>query len=430
MPADDAVRPRSLADQLRSWPDDRLAELLRARPDLASPTPQDTAHVASRAAVRSSLLRALDGLNRLELVVLEAVAVLGPAQPGSLHVAADPDGVDRALGRLLDLALVWESPEGLRALSGVTDALGASGTGLHARGPLTPDEVSARLPQLGPQARALLEHLDAHGGQGTTAAARPGGPGDTPAGELIAAGLLVARAQGAVTVPAEVALALRGGRTTREPADRPPELATSQRDPALVARSAAGTAFESVRRVELLLDQWSTTPPPVLRSGGLSVRDLKATATLLHVDETTAALLVEVAAEAGLLAETLADGEPVWAPTDAFDAWTGTSVAERWRDLATAWLRSPRTPAQVGRRDAGRGATNALSPDLASPLQAETRRHALTVLAELGPGRVLAAGTGVASLVARMAWERPRRPAVRETMAGWALAEAAELGVT
>ena len=102
-----------------------------------------------------------------------------------------------------------------------------------------------------------------------------------------------------------------------------PELATVERDEAMVARTAAGAAFEAVRRVELLLDHWGAHPPAELRAGGLGVRELKAAASHLHVDEPTAALLVEVAAEARLLASRYdEDGNAVFAPTDAFDAWT------------------------------------------------------------------------------------------------------------
>ena len=45
---------RTLADQLRRWPDSRLANLLRERPDLATPIPHDCAQLASKA-TRSSM---------------------------------------------------------------------------------------------------------------------------------------------------------------------------------------------------------------------------------------------------------------------------------------------------------------------------------------------------------------------------------------
>src|SRR6476661_9090185 len=94
--------PRTLADQLRSWSDDALATLLRARPDLATPTPQDTSQLASRAGARASVLRAVDQLNRLELTVLDAALALGgTASVAALHavVHAEAAAVDAALDR-------------------------------------------------------------------------------------------------------------------------------------------------------------------------------------------------------------------------------------------------------------------------------------------------------------------------------------------
>jgi len=52
-----------------------------------------------------------------------------------------------------------------------------------------------------------------------------------------------------ITVPWSVRVALRGGRSTREPVDVVPPLATGERDVALVDRAAAGAAFELVQQV-------------------------------------------------------------------------------------------------------------------------------------------------------------------------------------
>ena len=259
-----ATPARTLADQLRTWPDERLADLLRDRPDLATPAPQDSSQLASRAATRSSIHRALDGLDRLELSVLDALVVAGQTTIGELIsvVHADESPVRRALDRLLDLALAWEAPGGIRALSGIADAMrgqpgGTSGLRPRSPEPATPQEVAASLAEISPGAAALLRHVDAHGGEGTTGSARrtvSAAEAATPVEELIARRLLVPRDGDTVVLPGEVGLALRGGRTTTEPVGTPPDLASTQRDPALVARTAAGAAFDVVRRVELLLD--------------------------------------------------------------------------------------------------------------------------------------------------------------------------------
>ena len=151
----------------------------------------------------------------------------------------------------------------------------------------------------------MLEHVLAAGGEATTDDARQTLlPEDaaTPAEELLARRLLVPRGTGSVVVPGEVGLALRGGHTTVERVDDVPVLASTERSERQVDAAAAGAAFEAVRRLELLLDLWGAEPPSALRSGGLGVRDLKATAAALHVDEATMALLVETATAAGLLA--------------------------------------------------------------------------------------------------------------------------------
>ena len=271
---------RSLADQLRGWPEERLTRLLRARPDLATPAPQDSSQLASRAATRASLARALDRLSHLELAVLDAVVVVGPAtddERGRRGGRGRRQPRPTALERLADLALVWQSTGGLRALTGVAAALapgspGASGVRPRSEPPLAADRVADQVAGLSEPARRMLDHVDAHGGQATTGAARrhvAPEEASSPAEELLARRLLVPRDDGLVVLPGEVALALRGGRTTREPVDDVPALATSARSGSLVDRAAAGAASEAVHRVELLLDHWGLEPPAELRSGGL-----------------------------------------------------------------------------------------------------------------------------------------------------------------
>ncbi|NHA01600.1 hypothetical protein G5V59_22460 [Nocardioides sp. W3-2-3] len=74
-------------------------------------------------------------------------------------------------------------------------------------------------------------------------------------------------------MPGEVGLALRGGRTTTEPVDRPPLVASEARSARLAGSAAVGAATDVVRRVEMLLEWWSTRPAAALRTTGLGVRE-------------------------------------------------------------------------------------------------------------------------------------------------------------
>lgn len=352
-------------------------------------------------------------------------------------VNASPAAVEGAISRLLDLGLIWESTSGLRPVSTVSELTPARSAGLLTLQPVSPEPLSAAqiltaLAELSPAARALLEHVDQRGGVADPGSARyPIATADatTPAEELLARHLLLPRT-GAVFLPGEVSIALRGGRSTTDPIDVEPEVLTSERAPALVERTAAGAAFETVRRLELLLDAWGLHPPRVLRTGGMAVRDVKSSAGLMHVDESTASLLIEVAHEALLISERAdATGHLVWAPTDAFDTWTKQPPAQRWATLVQAWLNGTRLHFMVGTRDRGGKAHNTLAPELSSLHTVEGRRMALSVVAELEPGLVLAAGTGVASVVSRVRWRRPRRPTVRDDLVAATIEEAAHLGV-
>ena len=80
--------------------------------------------------------------------------------------------------------------------------------------------------------------------------------------------------------------------------------------------------------------------PPVLRAGGLSVRDLKRTAVALDVSEPMAAFWIELAYAAGLVAS---DGETDerYAPTPAYDDWLRLPAEERWARSPPPGCRDP-----------------------------------------------------------------------------------------
>ena len=477
-----ADSPRTLADQLRGWSDADLAHLLEARPDLATPAPQDSAQLASRTGTRASVLRAVDQLDVLQLVVVDATVALsdlGPsgARGGTVtlaqlqrHVNAAPEAIADAVGRLRALALLWGSDEALRALSVLAEVVGTSVSrlgpsavellathgpdrvtslakdlGLVASGERRTDieqvarhladqaNVQALVAEVDQQARRILEHLAEENAEGSVESTdRPVSRQDavSPVDQLLTRGLLIARGRRHVAVAREVGLCLRGGRTTRTRMDEVPVLLTSAREESLVDRAAAGTAAAFVQRTELLLEHWGASPPSALRGGGLGVRELRAAAQLLQVSESEAALHVEVAAAAGLLAVGETDElDAAWLPTEAFDLWSAGTAVDRWVRLAQAWLDLPRLTGLIGGRDESRKPVNALAPGLERSWLPETRRMALAELAQLPRGQVLAAGTGVASLVDRLKWHRPRRPVERSRAVGWVLEEAAAIGV-
>src|SRR4051812_8836291 len=468
-----SAHPRSLTDELRSRPDEALAALLRDRPDLAVPLPPDLSALGVRAASRLSVQRALDSLDAPALQVAEVLAVLPePAAPAQVSrvwgAAAAP-----VLDRLRELALVWGAPRGsrgaVRLVRAARDVLGPWPAGL---GPPLADALGRRSPQrladlledldLPPSGdpetalarlaehlgrpdvvsslmatapegvRALLDRLTWGPPVGQVADAdRPVRRGGAvgPVDWLLAHGLRGVADAGHVVPPREVALALRGGHVHRHASVRPPAVPAEAKPATRVTSTAAGAAAEAVRLVGALGDAWGAAPPPVLRAGGLGVRELRKTATALDVDETVAARVVETAFAAGLVAD---DGEldPRWAPTPAMDVWTELGTGDRWTALAAAWLATTRPPAPAGTRDERDPPRAALGGDLDRAAAPDVRRWVLDRLADAGTDADPRA-VDPESLLALLDWTAPRRASrVRSLLVGWALDEAAWLGVT
>jgi hypothetical protein len=425
----------SLADAIRGWDDATVRRLFGQRPDLATPVPADTTQLVSRASTRASLMRILDRLDRFELAVLEGLAALSesstPAVLARLLQAPAP-GVQQTLGHLHGLALVWPDGRGWRLVRAVGDVLGPhpAGLGPWSRDPRlsSPERIEALVEAVGGDARQVLDRLTWGPPTGRVSNLRPAvdvASADSPIERLLAHGLLVAADPRTVVLPREVGLHLRGGRLLPEPVHVPPALSGVERAGSLADRTAAGAAFELVRRIEVLLEHWATEPPAVLRGGGIGVRDLRAAAQLLGVDETSAALHIELARDASLLGSgDDEDHDEAWLPTVAFDAWLDRPAAGRWATLATAWLATRRTYGLIGRRDDRGRPVNPLAPDLERTITPDTRRVCLRVLASATTAPPLE------EIMSRVAWERPRRAGLRDDVVRWTLREAAAIGVS
>ncbi|MFJ4705323.1 helicase C-terminal domain-containing protein [Streptomyces anulatus] len=452
--------PRTLAEALRARGDESLAGLLRARPDLLNPVPNDITQLATRAGTRASVVRALEHLDRFALQTAEALAVApDPAPYGTLLSLLTGDGLDDgdqrddagaaitaalpgALSTLREQALVWGEDDRLRLVRTARELLAPSpqhpsptGLGptvseatagmspgrlqeiLAATGlPATHDPVSAvaALAALFTDRTRMAELLDTAPVEALSVLDRlvwgpPYGevtPNPTPPVKWLRdRGLLLPVSTRTVVLPREAALHLRAGRAHRVPEPVPPVVgATAERDPQAVDRAAAGQAFTALSTVEELLKLWNGGGPAILRAGGLSVRELKRAATALDVTEPIAAFWIELAYGAGLLAT---DGEPDerYAPTPASDEWLDLPAEDRWTHLATAWLTATRTPGLVGGQDAKGRALSALGPELDRSAAPDVRRRVLALFAELPPGTAPDAET----LLRRLRWERPLR---------------------
>ncbi|MDQ1294187.1 MAG: hypothetical protein QG608_2070 [Actinomycetota bacterium] len=265
------------------------------------------------------------------------------------------------------------------------------------------------------------------------------GEGAGPLDWLLARGLLAPSDDGHVVLPREVGLALRGGVVFRRP-DRTEPLLDAFRQPAdRVRDTAAGAAAEMVRLVGELCERWGGSPPPVLRTGGLGVRELRRTALALQVPERTAQVVVEIARLAGLVAD---DGrtDPVWAPTPAYDVWRSGDTGHRWVRLVEVWLPATRCPHLIGAAATpqdpqdGRGARQAVLQPLGRGLDRVgapgLRRAVLALQVEAGAGDGWVGALDVERVRRRLDWSQPRRSGPgRDALVEATLEQAALLGV-
>ena len=461
---------QDLAVHLTALPDREVAALLVARPDLAAPPSSSFLALATRAGAQGSVEQALAGLDAPTLAVAEAVVALSgpteseeteggggtrtaegdgsdgnvqskgePADPAdagltglvAAHLPLSTEQVAEALGHLHRLALVVEG----RPVAALEAAFGPHpfGLGPWAAEPLSAEQLPPTLAELSEDVAgepvvpaASVEMLQALTWGPPAGTLRSGGRA-AGAAPLIERGWLErsSDSQGRTRfiLPRQVALALRGGRLTRESLTAPEagELETVGGD--VVASESSFHAEETVRLVAALLEEWGREGGTIRRTGGVSVRALTRTADALDLELHEAARIIEIAAGAGLLG--LDDDGATWVPSTLAAGWLTDNLPQRWAPLALAWSGSARTSWLTGTRDDDGTLRAALGPDLEAGWAVRLRARVLALLGDLSQGT----SATPAFVRAALTWESPRR-----TIPGGAisavLAEAETLGIT
>ena len=461
---------QDLAVHLTALPDREVAALLVARPDLASPPSSSFLALATRAGAQGSVEQALAGLDAPTLAVAEAVVALSgpteseeteggggtqtaegdgsdgnvqskgePADPAdadlaglvAAHLPLPAEQVAEALGHLSRLALVVEG----RPVAVLEAAFGPHpfGLGPWAAEPLSAEQLPPTLEELSKDAAgepvvpaASVEMLQALTWGPPAGTLRSGGraPGAAP---LIERGWLErssdARGRMRFILPRQVALALRGGRLTRETLTAPEAGDLETVGAEVVASESSFHAEEAVRLVAALLEEWGREGGTIRRTGGVSVRALTRTADALDLELHEAARIIEIAAGAGLLG--LDDDGATWVPSALAAGWLTDSLPQRWAPIALAWAGSARTSWLTGTRDDDGVLRAALGPDLEAGWAVRLRARVLALLGDLSQGT----SATPAFVRAALTWESPRR-----TIPGGAicavLAEAETLGIT
>lgn len=415
--------PTTLAEWLAARNDVDLVGLLQLRPDLAVPLPSSMAVLAARTEQRASVLRATDELDTLDFAVIETLAVQGAADtrnPTSvprprLHKllgdrVAKP-AINAAVDRLRARALVWGPDSELHLTPAAQEALPwPLGSTTRLPDALTESEIGSALAELTAQEKGLLDKLATTGPRGRTRDAAPGTPADRPVQRLLARRLLNWIDDETVELPPTVGQVLRREPVTDPHELTPPKPETTKLTAADVNAAAAGEVGELLRHAAAILETLAQAPAPVLRSGGLGVREIRRMVKQTGIDEARIGLIAEILTAARLVDKGIpepapdSDTEDYWAPTTTSDAWDAAAPAKRWVVLARAWLDLDRFPWMIGMRDANDKPLVALSPDLRNLHAIRDRRAILELLGEFPTGTALSA-----SDVSRiLAWRQPR----------------------
>lgn len=411
------METRSFTDCLRGLDDAALLSLFEHRPDLMSPVPPDFAALAVRASSAPSLARAVDTLNAWQFQVLEACAAINEPASEKEIIAVTDISAKFVIPHLTQLALLYKSKDGFRLPHTLRDVLGNEPAGL---GPASMAKLSLRKLEEAPEAsKKVLEKLVWGPPRGSVGDIRNPGPGIE---WLLKENFLIPFDQRTVVLTRNVAIHLRGGKIHRDPVPNPPELHGRKMKQDVIDQAAIANVSTLLRWCEEILNFWSEDPPSALRAGGLGVRDLRACAEHLGVEENCAAFIAELVFLGGLV---IIDSDDRVLPTHAFDLWLTQSAETRWRMLTSLWLLASRVSGLVGRADSKN--ISALGPELDRINAASTRNLVLNLLsqhAEMAPE--------TESFFALAKWRAPsrRNPSLQPELISWTLREAEWLGIT
>ncbi|MCF3138960.1 helicase-associated domain-containing protein [Paenarthrobacter sp. AR 02] len=258
---------------------------------------------------------------------------------------------------------------------------------------------------------------------------------------LLARGLLVPLDAGHVELPHSVGLALRGGAIVDDFTLAPPVPELGHTSAALRRNAAMGAIAETLRLTGELLFAVREQPLATLRSGGVGVRELRRLAESVRNGVHETAILLELAALAGLLR--LDVDSSTWVQPPSLE-WLNLPRQEQWLWLVNAWLASERAPSLVGQPLTGSASSpthqgaagttiNALSAEAQRPDAPVVRRRVLEILNELtveaaapdGKAPVLDAR----AVLQRAEWAQPRMSRRFSSLVRGILEEATLLGL-
>lgn len=122
------------------------------------------------------------------------------------------------------------------------------------------------------------------------------------------------------------------------PAVEPPTFeGREHRPPDKADKVAAGSAFELVRRLEVLAEHTDHAPLRLRHDGGLAQREARVVGSLLDLPVAVAVVHAQIAQASGLIGVVPQGRTDTLLPTASFDTWQEWSLTEQWAWVTRGW---------------------------------------------------------------------------------------------